>query len=99
MFDRNSRTDAGTSDWRVLGICAQMRDIDKFHPGDTRGQSRKIIVERAIAICKWCQVQRECLLYALKERQESGIWGGEDMSRLGGEEQRRIMQNLRLKNK
>ncbi|WP_442972502.1 WhiB family transcriptional regulator [Rhodococcus sp. BH5] len=40
------------------------------------GRGRKIVVDCAMAIGKWCQMERECLRYAIKERQQSGIWEG-----------------------
>ena len=33
-------------------------------------------IELAKAICATCPVQQECLDFALKTRQEFGIWGG-----------------------
>lgn len=31
---------------------------------------------RAKAICRGCDVQAECLAYALNNREDSGVWGG-----------------------
>src|ERR687891_677404 len=33
-------------------------------------------IETAKAVCRACDVQRDCLDYALTTNQDSGIWGG-----------------------
>ncbi|MBW3613914.1 MAG: WhiB family transcriptional regulator [Actinobacteria bacterium] len=46
--------------------------------------------EVAKAVCRRCQVQRECLAYALETRQHHGIWGG-----LSEQERRRLVSPRR----
>jgi WhiB family redox-sensing transcriptional regulator len=41
----------------------------------------------AKSICKGCPVKRECLEYALVNRERDGVWGG-----LGERERRRLIR-------
>lgn len=36
-------------------------------------------IEVAKAICQECVIQDECLVYALKNDEKYGVWGGEDL--------------------
>jgi WhiB family transcriptional regulator, redox-sensing transcriptional regulator len=71
------------SEWWRLGACLSA-EPDMFFPisanagADTR---------RAKLVCESCQVRRECLEYALRTRQQHGIWGGTT------EDERRLLQN------
>jgi WhiB family redox-sensing transcriptional regulator len=56
--------------WMVVGICRQYPP-DTFFPKDGVG------VERAIRICKECPVLQQCLEYALDNRMDHGVWGGQ----------------------
>jgi WhiB family redox-sensing transcriptional regulator len=33
-------------------------------------------IEQAKAVCRQCTVTAECLEYAIKENQDTGVWGG-----------------------
>jgi WhiB family transcriptional regulator, redox-sensing transcriptional regulator len=59
---------------QVLGWQAQARclevDPEIFFP-ERGGSSRA-----ARAVCSQCEVRRDCLLYALRNREQFGIWGG-----------------------
>lgn len=55
--------------WRVLALCAQV-DGDLWFP--ERGAS----VQEAKRICRLCDVQQECLEYALANGERFGIFGG-----------------------
>ncbi|MDR0505030.1 MAG: WhiB family transcriptional regulator [Bifidobacteriaceae bacterium] len=55
--------------WQELALCPQT-DPEAFFPekgGSTREAKR---------ICSACEVQRECLEYALAHDERFGIWGG-----------------------
>lgn len=56
--------------WTVDALCAQV-DPDVFFP-DNGGDG----THAAKRVCASCPVAAECLEYALRTRQEHGIWGG-----------------------
>src|SRR5260370_4476885 len=60
--------------WRVAAAC-QFADPDLFFPVSSSGRALEQIAE-AKAICGRCQVQPECLAFALRTRQVHGVWGG-----------------------
>lgn len=65
--------------WQERAACRNM-DTDLFFPG--RGES----VEEARAVCAGCDVQEECLAWALRIGARDGIWGGtteRDRRRMG----------------
>ena len=53
-------------------------NVDLFYPPNTieRKSERLERESRAKAICKRCEVIRECLEYAVRIREPHGIWGG-----------------------
>tara|TARA_R110001606_G_scaffold317154_1_gene463940 strand:- start:5564 stop:5860 length:297 start_codon:yes stop_codon:yes gene_type:complete len=56
-------------EWHKEALCAQT-DPEVFYPeGNTTTKQAK-------AICKICTVSSECLEYALKRKEDYGIWGG-----------------------
>jgi WhiB family transcriptional regulator, redox-sensing transcriptional regulator len=71
-------------DWRDHSACRDT-DPDLFFPVGTTGPAIEQI-ETAKAVCRQCDVQRECLDYALATNQDSGIWGGTS------EEERRALR-------
>lgn len=61
--------DAGEAGWQDQALCAQT-DPEAFFPekgGSTREAKR---------VCRSCEVQAECLEYALENDERFGIWGG-----------------------
>jgi WhiB family transcriptional regulator, redox-sensing transcriptional regulator len=71
-------------DWREYSACRDT-DPDLFFPVGTTGPAIEQI-ETAKSVCRHCEVQRECLEYALATNQDSGIWGGTS------EEERRALR-------
>jgi WhiB family redox-sensing transcriptional regulator len=71
-------------DWRDLSACRDT-DPDLFFPVGTTGPAIEQI-ENAKAVCRQCDVQKNCLDYALATNQDSGIWGGTS------EEERRALR-------
>jgi len=62
------------SDWRMAGACLTA-DPDLFFPvavGTAAGPQ----VSRALRICDGCQVRQQCLDFALRTGEATGIWGG-----------------------
>jgi WhiB family redox-sensing transcriptional regulator len=57
--------------WRELANCRGL-DPELFHPhrGDNHG------FQRARSVCLACDVQAECLAYALNAGEVLGVWGG-----------------------
>jgi WhiB family redox-sensing transcriptional regulator len=57
--------------WQQRGMCSQV-DPELFHPERGAGISNK----QAKAVCLSCEVQTQCLQYALEHDERWGIWGG-----------------------
>jgi WhiB family transcriptional regulator, redox-sensing transcriptional regulator len=60
--------------WRSAAAC-QFADPELFFPVSSSGVSHEQEAE-AKKICARCPVQPECLAFALRTRQEHGVWGG-----------------------
>ena len=58
--------------WRELAACrnAATAHYDPFFDETEQGE------RAAIAICRICRVQGECLAYAVRTGQSHGVWGG-----------------------
>ena len=61
-------------DWMLEGGCVYA-DTDLFFPVGSSMKAMKQANE-AKAICMECPVVNECLDYAIRTNQDSGIWGG-----------------------
>jgi WhiB family transcriptional regulator, redox-sensing transcriptional regulator len=59
-------------DWRELAACRNTvtARYDPFFDGTEQGE------RAALAICRTCRVQGECLAYAVRSGQSYGVWGG-----------------------
>lgn len=55
-------------DWMADAAC-RTSDPELFFPIRTDDTA-------AIAVCRRCPVQSDCLIYALRTNQKNGIWGG-----------------------
>ena len=63
--------------WQVRASCRGPQSIVFFPPSHfERKEEKREREERAKAICTTCGVQRDCLDYALRIREQHGIWGG-----------------------
>lgn len=65
----NTILDIFDQDWMKDALCAQV-DPDLWFPekgGNTRDAQK---------ICSQCDVQQQCLDYALQHDEQYGIWGG-----------------------
>jgi WhiB family transcriptional regulator, redox-sensing transcriptional regulator len=58
--------------WRELAACRNTvtARYDPFFDGTEQGE------QAALAICRTCRVQGECLAYAVATGQSYGVWGG-----------------------
>ena len=61
--------DLANNKWKLRGACRGL-DADIFFPD--RGASTRL----AKTVCRRCEVQEECLEYAVNNREKFGIWGG-----------------------
>ncbi len=61
-------------DWREFAACRDT-DPDLFFPIGTTGPAIEQITQ-AKRVCGMCEAREECLEFALKTNQDSGIWGG-----------------------
>ena len=50
-------------------------DPELFFPVGNTGPALEQI-EQAKSICRKCDVSAQCLEYAIKENQDTGVWGG-----------------------
>ena len=66
--------DLEQEDWMLEGGCANS-DSDIFFPVGSSMKAMKK-VNAAKLICAECPVINECLDYAIRTNQDSGIWGG-----------------------
>lgn len=76
-------------DWRHEAICRD-EDPELFFPVGT-GASAVAQAGRAKLICNRCPVTAECLNWALKTSQDSGVWGA------ASEDERRDMKRLNVR--
>jgi WhiB family redox-sensing transcriptional regulator len=60
--------------WRQLAACRRA-DPELFFPVSTSGPSLDQVA-RAKAVCAVCRVKQQCLAFALRTRQEHGVWAG-----------------------
>lgn len=56
-------------DWKADAACRDL-DLDLFFP-DAEADSAP-----ALAVCAVCPVRQACLDFALRTRQNDGVWGG-----------------------
>jgi WhiB family redox-sensing transcriptional regulator len=77
-------TDEDEFDWRDGAACRDT-DPDLFFPVGTTGPALEQIAA-AKEVCCQCDVQAECLEFAIITNQDSGVWGGTS------EEERRVLR-------
>lgn len=65
---------AQADDWRSRAACVGA-DPEIFFPIGTMGPGLREVA-RAVTICHGCPVSATCLDWALRSRQEFGVWGG-----------------------
>lgn len=80
-------TAEGTTEdhWTTLALCASHPEKRLWFPDDYHDAEAAI----AVAICRVCPVNAECLDYALTTGQPEGVWGGTTPS-----ERRRIARGV-----
>ena len=61
-------------DWRDLAACRDY-DPELFFPAGETGPAAEQI-KQAKRVCASCDVQDDCLTYAVETNQVSGVWGG-----------------------
>ena len=71
-------------DWRNSAAC-RTEDPDLFFPIGTSGPAL-LQTEQAKAVCRRCPVREQCLQWALRTGQSTGVWGGTS------EEERRALK-------
>lgn len=69
-------------DWKADAACRDL-DLDLFFP-DSESDSGP-----ALAVCAECPVREACLDFALRTRQNDGVWGGHTET-----ERRRLRRRL-----
>ena len=66
------------NDFRQRAACRDA-DPELFFPVGDRGPALRQIAA-AKAVCHRCPVIDDCLSWALTERHEEGVWGGQDVA-------------------
>ena len=82
--------------WWTRAACASA-DPELFFPISYSGPALRQVAQ-AKAICTRCQIQRECLRYALDAGSIQGVWGGmteEERHRLARREHRARVRQVR----
>jgi WhiB family redox-sensing transcriptional regulator len=74
--------------WWSRAACSSA-DPELFFPISNSGPALRQVM-RAKAICARCEIQRECLRYALEAGSIQGVWGG-----MTEEERRRLVRRER----
>lgn len=67
-------TDYAT-DWRAAGAC-RSADPELFFPIGTGVAVTATQVRKALQICAGCGVRQQCLDFAVRSGEMSGVWGG-----------------------
>jgi WhiB family redox-sensing transcriptional regulator len=63
--------------WHLKASCRGPESVLFFPPSvPERREEREVRESRAKRICTECEVQSECLDFALRVREPHGIWGG-----------------------
>jgi WhiB family redox-sensing transcriptional regulator len=74
--------------WQVKAACRGPQATVFFPPSSFERKDEKLDRERrAKAICATCPVKQPCLDYAMRTREQHGIWGG-----LSESERKRIFE-------
>lgn len=76
--------------WRELAACKGV-DPNVFVPNEGRGMTGRTTYSKARDYCNRCNVVNECLLFALTEHMEFGMFGGTTPR-----ERRNIKKTVRL---
>jgi len=84
MDDLTTPPDHSEQQWMLRAHCRSLA-ASAFFPSDGVG------VDKARQVCSQCEVQPECLEYALTYRIDHGVWGG-----ASERERRRILRKRRL---
>lgn len=61
-------------DWREEAACKDL-DPELFFPSTGAGEVAELVA-LAKSVCANCTVRDECLRFAVRSKQEFGIWGG-----------------------
>ena len=69
-------------DWKADAACQDL-DVDLFFP-DSESDSGP-----ALSVCAVCPVREACLDFAIRNRQDEGVWGGHTAS-----ERKRIRRRI-----
>ncbi len=75
--------------WHDRAACKGEDVVLFFGPDGERQPERDVRERKAKALCDRCPVSGQCLDYALKHREDHGIWGGTEPDERRGERRRR----------
>ncbi len=70
----NRTVDWSAEDWRDKSACKNV-DPSMFFPGNGPGTMAEQ-TDAAKQVCETCAVRSQCLEFALRANQETGVWGG-----------------------
>ncbi|HTR71943.1 MAG TPA: WhiB family transcriptional regulator [Mycobacteriales bacterium] len=76
-------------DWRHHAACRD-EDPELFFPIGTTGPAQRQVAEAKV-VCRRCEAIDACLMWALDNDQDAGVWGGLD------EDERRVVKRRRVR--
>ena len=78
MADTHRAWDRGERpwEWQSRAACRGVDTANFYHPENERGSSRTRRERAAKAVCATCTVIEGCLRWALRTREQYGVWGG-----------------------
>ncbi|MFD8481029.1 WhiB family transcriptional regulator [Kitasatospora sp. NPDC059673] len=62
--------------WQARAACRGMDTAVFFSPCGEQGEARRSRERRARSVCGACPVRLACASFAVRTRQDFGIWGG-----------------------
>ena len=71
--------------WRNRAACLDERPELFFPIGN--GHTALLLIEKAKAACRRCEIAETCLTWAMESDQDTGIWGG-NLLRVWGDVER-----------
>lgn len=80
-----------SADWRDFANCQGTANADLWFADDQPS------VDAAKRVCQGCEVRQACLDFAITNREQHGVWGGEDLG--GREREKKARRRAELERK
>jgi WhiB family redox-sensing transcriptional regulator len=76
MANHRAGRDERPWEWQTSAACRGVDTGRFYHPENERGSRRQRREQAAKAVCSRCHVVDDCLRWALRTREQYGVWGG-----------------------